>query len=264
MKNFWLVCKKLRRSINIYSHFQLVWWSLFAFLKVAIWFHFSENDLLIFSDRRIGLFLHSRTEKNFLSHTLLPHLEIWCAAQKRYLSLQLLLGVLPSSAVHGFYEKKGTEENSASDVYAIKTVTESNQIVGHLPREISRMTKCLLDRGAKISLTLTSTNYRSPLVQGWLEIPCKVTDKLSAMIKNHMIRGRYEELVRELYFEQKEEVMGSFLALTTGPVPGPSKVNPRKFTKRTKQMKEPARYRDISDMFKAGRQGKGITRQLLK
>ena len=43
-----------------------------------------------------------------------------------------------------------------------------------------------------------------------------------------------------------------------------SKVNPRKFTKRTKQMKEPARYRDISDMFKAGRQGKGITRQLLK
>ena len=263
MKEFWLVCKKLRSSINIYSFST----SLMKFIcifesgyLVSLFWEWPFN--IRWQKNWIILILKDR---NFLSHTLLPHLEIWCAAHKRYLSLQLLLGILPSSAVHGFYEKKGTEENNASDVYAIKTVTESNQIVGHLPREVSRMTKCLLDRGAKISLTLTSTNYRrSPLVQGWLEIPCKVTNKLSAMIKNHMILGRYEELVRELYFEQKEEVMGPFLALTTGPVPGPSKVNPRKFTKRTKQMKEPARYRDISDMFKAGRQGKGITRQLLK
>ena len=43
-------------------------------------------------------------------------------------------------------------------------------------------------------------------------------------LKNHMILGRYEEPVKDLYCESKEEeVMGSFLALTTGPIPEPSK-----------------------------------------
>ena len=126
----------------------------------------------------------------------------------------------------------------------------------------------MLDRGAKVSLTLTSTNYRlSPLVQGVLEIPCKVIVKLPAKIKNHLILGRHEELIRELYCEPKEEeVMGSFLALTTGPVPEPSKIPRRKIKKkRTKQIREkqskakrePARYHDVSDMFIADRQGKG-------
>ena len=105
------------------------------------------------------------------------------------------------------------QENNAFNVYAIEIITESNQVVGHLPREISRITKFFLDRGVKISLTLTSTNYRrSHLVKGGLEIPCKVTVKLPATIKNHMILGRYEELVRELYCEPiDKEVMGSFL-----------------------------------------------------
>ena len=48
-------------------------------------------------------------------------------------------------------------------------------IVGHLPMEISRMTKFLLDRGTRIEATLSSTHCRqSPLVQGDLEIPCMV------------------------------------------------------------------------------------------
>ena len=112
------------------------------------------------------------------------------------------------------------EENSAFDIYPIKNVTESNQIVDHLPREISPITNFLLDCGTKFRFTLTSTNYcRSPLVQGGLEIPCK----LPATVKIDMILGRYKELVRELYCKPKE-VRGSFLALTTGAVPEPSKV----------------------------------------
>lgn len=101
------------------------------------------------------------------------------------------------------------------------TVTKSDQIVGHLLREISRILKFLLDGGAKISFTLTFTNYRrSPLVQSGLEIPCKITVKFPATIKNHKILGLYEEL----YCEPKaEEVLGSFLILTTGPVPEASK-----------------------------------------
>ena len=53
------------------------------------------------------------------------------------------------------------------DVFAIKTCKPDGTVVGHLPHEISRATKFLLDRGAQISAILTSTDYRrSPLVQG--------------------------------------------------------------------------------------------------
>ena len=51
--------------------------------------------------------------------------------------------------------------------------------------------------------------------------------------------------------------MGSFLALSIGPVPALSKVPPRKAKKRTKEIEERVRYHDIKDMFKAGRQGEG-------
>ena len=53
-------------------------------------------------------------------------------------------------------------------------------IIGHLPMEILRITKFLLDRGARIEATLRSTYCRrSPLVQGGLEITCTV--KVSMM-----------------------------------------------------------------------------------
>ena len=61
------------------------------------------------------------------------------------------------------------------DMFAIKTCKSSGEIVGHLPREISRVTKFLLDRGAIVQAILTSTDYRrSPLVQGGLEISCRM------------------------------------------------------------------------------------------
>ena len=83
------------------------------------------------------------------------------------------------------------------------------------------------------------------------------TVKLPTTIKNHKVLGRYEELVRELYCEPKEEVMGSFLALTTDPIPEAAKVPPRKIKKRTKQMEEPARYHDLKDSKQVDRE-KGI------
>ena len=30
-------------SLSIFTHFQLLLWSLFAFLEMALWFHFSDN-----------------------------------------------------------------------------------------------------------------------------------------------------------------------------------------------------------------------------
>ena len=89
--------------------------------------------------------------------------DFWCAAQKKYSSLQLLSRAFTSSAVRNSGEEENPfhhEENNAFDVYVIKTVTESNQIVCHLSKGISWITKLLLNRGAKISLTLTCTTLR--------------------------------------------------------------------------------------------------------
>ena len=75
------------------------------------------------------------------------------------------------------------------------------------------MTKFLLDRGAVAQATLSVTHYRrSPLVQGGLEIPFKVSVKMPGTMKNHLQMDRYLELVRSLYTEPKNEVvLGSFL-----------------------------------------------------
>ena len=66
-------------------------------------------------------------------------------------------------------------------------------IVGHLPREISRATKYLLDRGAIVTATITPEHYRkSPLFQ----------DVLPQI---------YEQFVKTLYAEPKDEVIvGSY------------------------------------------------------
>ena len=78
--------------------------------------------------------------------------------------------------------------------------------VGRLPREVSQITKFISDRGAKVTAILTSTNFRrSPLVQGGLEIACKVTVKMPAAIKNYMILDRFKELVKGYYTEPTDE-----------------------------------------------------------
>ena len=80
--------------------------------------------------------------------------------------------------------------------------------------EISRATKFLIDRGARVFVEVSANHYRrSPLVQGGLEIPCKLSVELAiATIKNSMLIDRYKEMIRELYEEPSEEViMGSLL-----------------------------------------------------
>ena len=79
--------------------------------------------------------------------------------------------------------------------------------MGHLSKEISRVTQFLMDRGAKVQAQLVTINYRkSPLVQGGLEIACEVSVKMPPTLKNHMLIDKYLELVGTLYSETKEEV----------------------------------------------------------
>ena len=81
--------------------------------------------------------------------------------------------------------------------------------------EISRITKFIEDRGAKISLKICGRHYiRSPLIQDELEVPCDVTITMVRSVVNHLLLTRYEALLKEFYLEPKEEeIIGAFLSL---------------------------------------------------
>ena len=70
-----------------------------------------------------------------------------------------------------------------------------------------------MDRGAIASAQLTSEHYRrSPIVQGGMEIACKVTVKIPGMCVNILLMEKYKQLKQQLYIEPKnEEILGSFL-----------------------------------------------------
>ena len=71
-------------------------------------------------------------------------------------------------------------------------------IIGHLPREISRITKFFLDPGAVMQVELTSKHYRrSPLVKGGIEIPCLIRVRIPVTFKNTKLAEKYLEFVRE-------------------------------------------------------------------
>lgn len=167
-----------------------------------------------------------------------------------------------SSAVRGFhvyrdvwnpYENEELEcrfeKNNIFDMFAIKTCRiENNETVGHLPREISRPTKYLLDRGATVVAKLTATHYRrSPLFQGGLEIACEITVSMPGSIKGHMLLRRYQDMVDELYCQPKNEViMGSFLENNVGRTE-PARAKKRKCVKKTVQ--PTAGSKDIRNFF---------------
>ena len=93
------------------------------------------------------------------------------------------------------------EKDNPFDFFAIKVMEQdSGKTVGHLPMENSRATKFLLDRGARFISILTSTNYCvSPLVQGGLEIPCRVEIHMPLTVKNERLIDIYRNYVNLLY-----------------------------------------------------------------
>ena len=98
------------------------------------------------------------------------------------------------------------EEGNVFDMFAIKTCTVTSRLtVGHLPIEVSRKIKFLLDRGAKVYLQLSSNHFRrSPLTQGGLEIPCVVFAQMPATtVRAHLLLDKYLELVKDLYADRK-------------------------------------------------------------
>ena len=104
------------------------------------------------------------------------------------------------------------EENNAYDVFSIK-VCKSNNVQSVV--EIARITKFILQRGARVQATVTGKHYwRSPLIQGGIEVPCLVTVTMPGSIMNYLLIACYEKLLGELYLEPKdEEIMGTFLSV---------------------------------------------------
>ena len=95
-------------------------------------------------------------------------------------------------------------------LFAIKvTIPKSGTTVGHLPMENSQVTKYILDRGAHVYAVLTSTNYCVwPLVQGDLEIPCRIEIHMPSTVKNR-------ELIR-IYEKGRQNIEGSCVANSAG------------------------------------------------
>lgn len=72
----------------------------------------------------------------------------------------------------------------------------------HLTNKIPGVSKFLVDQKAKVPAQVVTTNYfKSLLVQVGLEIACKVSIKVSSMVKNCMLIDKYIELVESLYSE---------------------------------------------------------------
>ena len=99
------------------------------------------------------------------------------------------------------------EEDNLYDIFSIKVYKSgTDEIAGHLPMPISRITKSIMAGGISVTLKIIGKyHWRSHLVQGELEGPCEMTVIMSRSFVNHQLLTRYEKLVNELYIELKNE-----------------------------------------------------------
>lgn len=152
------------------------------------------------------------------------------------------------------------EPGNAFDRFAIKTVSENGETVGHLPKEISRITKYFLDRGASMYCTLSSEHYRrSPLVKGGLEIECQGVIETRATILQAKLTSRYLDLVKDLYTEPTEDIAVGNLFNFVMTLP-PTVVTPQAPGKRKKKSASTSttvsNNRDIREMLAAPKKKK--------
>ena len=107
------------------------------------------------------------------------------------------------------------EAENSFDRHAIAAIKQRRdgglpleQVVGHLPKEISRFIKFILIHGARVTVKVIDVDYRrSPLVQGGLEIPVLVSVAMDCSDSNKGKIKKLEILLNEYY---KEPVNGKF------------------------------------------------------
>ena len=121
------------------------------------------------------------------------------------------------------------EANNPHDPFAIKPCQlDSGKIFGHLPMELSRIKKFILDRGAKVEVKLCETHYgRSPLVQRDLEILCDLVITMPNTMKSAELPKKYLKLFENCYKEPQEIViLGNFGSKSVEKIREDEKNNP--------------------------------------
>ena len=109
------------------------------------------------------------------------------------------------------------ESSNNYDRYAVAATKDvsghsSPTIVGHLPKEISRITRYIMQYGATVTVRICDINYRrSPLIQGGLEISVEVMVCMPFNPKNKATLDIFKSLLAELY---KEPVNGKHEDIT--------------------------------------------------
>ena len=148
--------------------------------------------------------------------------------------------------------------------FAIITVDERGETVGHLPKEIFWVTKNFLDREISMYCKLTSRHYRRlPLVQGGLKIKCKVVIKSRATVLQSRLTVGYLELIQNLYTEHVEErVMGELVfnfVMTLPPMVNmPVLPTLKKRKKKATTTNATTRNWDIHEIFSGSKKSKKI------
>ena len=154
------------------------------------------------------------------------------------------------------------EPGNVFDQFAIKTVDERRETVGHLPKAKSRETKYFLGRGISMHCKLTSRYYRhSTLVQEGLEIKCEVVINSRATVLQSRLTARYLELIQNLYTEPvQERVMGELVSnfvMTLPPMVNmPVLPTLKKRKKKATTTNATTRNRDIREMFSGSKKSK--------
>ena len=112
-----------------------------------------------------------------------------------------------------------------------------------------RAIKLLLDRGARIVLILTSTNCCvSSLLQGGLEIPCRVEIYMSPTVKNKQLIDIYQNYVDLLYHDREiSNTVGSFIVREEKTPSGSLKSSEGNAEKNNKKLT--SHYKDIRSFF---------------
>ena len=99
-------------------------------------------------------------------------------------------------------------------------------IVGHIPKEISRYTRYIVEHGASVDGFVLATHHRpSPLIQGGLEIPIKLVVRLtdkevnSAKLQKYLkfVDKKYKEPVDGKFADDTERILKLIGAQNTGP-----------------------------------------------
>ena len=97
------------------------------------------------------------------------------------------------------------EAENSFDRHAIAAIKQRRdgglpleQVVGHLPKEISRFIKFIIIHGTQVTVKVIDVDYRrSPLVQGGLEIPVLVTVAIDCSDSNKDKIKKLEMLLNE-------------------------------------------------------------------